>query len=247
MLAELLGAEGSAPPAPITLYAVTGTSGQAFNMQTLREFSKLQRLYGLYQRWLEVIKRELSEPKPHPQLVRILSQFWQQQGQSAETIWREKVAWAILEFGDPLPPVEQFLYEVRARGDSPRPLVRGSIEVLRHYVQEVLGMHEDFQRVLAGFGHTLGRAAQEHNEMSLLYDLRNAKSLQDFYRMLNDAQFRLQVTVPEALLRVETGERIAGAPWVRVKTLLSIYAMNAYLWRGAPQREEESVTTGEEG
>jgi hypothetical protein len=33
-------------------------------------------------------------------------------------------------------------------------------------------------------------------------------------------------------LRIERGERIAGVPWVRVKTLLSIYAMNAYLRRG---------------
>jgi len=38
-------------------------------------------------------------------------------------------------------------------------------------------------------------------------------------------------------LRIERGERIAGVPWVRVKTLLSIYAMNAYL-RGGRSAEE---------
>jgi hypothetical protein len=38
-------------------------------------------------------------------------------------------------------------------------------------------------------------------------------------------------------LRIERGERIAGVPWVRVKTLLSIYAMNAYL-RGERSAEE---------
>jgi hypothetical protein len=242
LLAMLLGASTSAPPAPITLYAITGTPGQAFNMQALREFSKLQQLYRLYEKWLEVIAIEVQDPNPYQRLVKVLSQFWQQQGKSIESIWRDKIAWAILEFGDPLPFVEQFLFEASAKENNPRPLVRGTIAVLNHYLQEVLGMDEQFQRTLAGFGHSLGAAAQERNEMGLLYALRNAKNPEDFYRVLNDAQFRLQVTIPEALLRIERGERIAGAPWVRVKTLLSIYAMNAFLRKGASQAEEVTKT-----
>lgn len=103
-------------------------------------------------------------------------------------------------------------------------------------------MDEKFQHTLAGFGHSLGTAAQEHSEMGLLYALRNAKNPEDFYRVLNDAQFRLEVTIPEAILRIEKGERIVGVPWVRVKTLLSIYAMNAYLRKAAPQTEETQPT-----
>jgi hypothetical protein len=106
-------------------------------------------------------------------------------------------------------------------------------------------MEEQFQRILAGFGHSLGQAAQEHNEMGLLYALRNAKNPEDFYRVLNDAQFRLGVTIPEAILRIEKGERIAGVPWVRVKTLLSIYAMNTFLRKG-PSSAEELRTVEEE-
>ena len=55
LLAQLLGASETAiPTASITLYAVTGTPGKAFNMQALREFSKLQRLYRLYEEWLNL-------------------------------------------------------------------------------------------------------------------------------------------------------------------------------------------------
>ncbi|MEM4382299.1 MAG: hypothetical protein QXX19_08735, partial [Candidatus Caldarchaeum sp.] len=240
LLATLLGAGTSLPPAPITLYAITGTPGQAFNMQALREFSRLQRLYRLYEKWLEVINNKSIDSNPHQRLVKILSQFWTQQGQNRESIWRDKIAWAILEFGDPLPFVEQFLYEARAKEESPRPLVRGTIDVLNHYIQEVLGMDERFQRVLAGFGHSLGTAAQEHNEMGLLYALRNAKNPEDFYRMLNDVQFRLELTIPEPLLRIDERHRIAGVPWMLVKTLLSIYALNTYLPKGAPQAEGEA-------
>ncbi|GBC81073.1 hypothetical protein HRbin10_00178 [bacterium HR10] len=243
LLASLLGATDTGiPPTPITLYAITGAPGQAFQMKALREFSKLQRLYRLYESWLEVIRQHGIDANPHQRLVQIWSQFWAQQGQNRESLWRERIAWALLEFGDPTPFVEHFLFEARAREENPRPLVRGTLEVLNQYLREVFHMNEQFQRTLAGFGHSLGTAAQQHNEMGLLYALRNAKNPEDFYRVLNDAQFRLQVTIPEALLRIERGERIAGAPWVRVKTLLSIYAMNAYLRGG---REEQSTSISE--
>jgi hypothetical protein len=239
LLATLLGAT-EASPAPITLYAITGEPGQAFNMQALREFSQLHRLYRLYEQWLAVLRQATQEPAPHQRLVKVLSQFCQTQGQRVETLWRDRVCWAILEFGDPLPYVEAFLYEVQAKEEKKnrRPLVWGTIPILDHYIKEILGMSEQFQKILAGFGHELGAKAHEHNEMGLLYALRNAKNPEDFYRMLNDAQFRLGTTIPEALLKIEPGERIAGTPWVRVKTLLSIYAMNAYLYKEKPTKQE---------
>lgn len=233
LLAELLGAT-ERPPAPLTLYAISGKPGQAFNMQALHEFSKLQRLYQLYEGWLEML-REKGFENPHQQLVDIFGQFWTWQGQDRETLWRDKIAWAIMEFGDPSPFIEQFLYEARAKEKNPYPLVRGTLDVLNQYLREVLNMDEQFQRTLAGFGHSLGTIAREHNEMGLLYALRNAKNPEDFYKVLNDIQFRLELTIPEALLRIEKGERIAGTPWVRVKTLLSIYAMNAYLRKDPTQ------------
>lgn len=235
LLAALLGATEQ-PPAPLTLYAISGKPGQAFNMQSLQEFSKLQRLYQLYEVWIRML-REKGSSNPHRQLVMVFEQFETWYGQKRETLWRDKVAWAILELGDPSPFIEQFLYEARAKEESRRPLAWGTTDVLNQYLQEVFGMDEQFQRILSGFGHSLGEAAHQRDEMGLLYALRNAKNPEDFYRVLNDVQFRLKITIPEALLRIERGERIAGVPWVRVKTLLSIYAMNAFLRKGASQPE----------
>ncbi len=244
LLAAILGAKGEGFSAPLTLYAITGKPGQAFNMQALREFSRLQRFYLLYNGWIRQLVTYYENP--HQRLELIFRQFRTQQGQNRESIWRDRIAWAVLEFGDPLPSIEQFLYEARAREQRPAPLVGGTMEVFRYYLQEVMGMDEQFQRMLAGFGHTLGATAQQQNEMGLLYAIRNSKNPEDFYRVLNDVQFRLQITIPEALLRIEKGERIAGVPWARVKTLLSIYAMNAYLRKIAPEREEATPTVEEE-
>ncbi len=231
-LAEFLGAT-VVTSLPVTLYAISGKPAQAFNMTDLREFSRLHDLFQLYERWLEAVSE--VDKNPHGRVVTVFRQFQAQQGKSWETLWRDRIAWSVLSFSDPFPFIEQFLYEVRVREESPRPLVRGTLEVFEQYGQEVMGMDEQFQRTLAGFGHNLGTAAQEHNEMGLLYELRNAKNPEAFYRVLNDAQFRLETTIPEALLRIEKGERIAGVPWVRVKTILAIYAMNAFLRKAGNQ------------
>jgi len=53
------------------------------------------------------------------------------------------------------------------------------------------------------------------------------------------------MTIPEALLRIEKGERIFGVPWVRVKTLLAIYAMNSYL-REYARKDKDSATLEKE-
>ncbi|MCS6949318.1 MAG: hypothetical protein RMM06_02260 [Armatimonadota bacterium] len=215
---------------PVVLYAVTGVPAQAFDMKQLKEFSRLQQLFRLYEQWTKIVVDRYGAANPHQQIVRILEQFWVQRQRERETIWRDRIAQAVLELSDPLPTIEEFLFDIRAKEESPRPLRQGTEEILLdNYSKEVSQMDEDFIKALSSFGRRLGEAAQAGNERGLLYSLRNAKNVEEFYRVLNDIQFRLSLTVPESLLKLEKGERIAGAPWKRVKHMLAIYSMNAYL------------------
>lgn len=231
LLAELLGAQ-SAAPKPLQLYAITGKQGKAFDIQSLKEFSRLASLYRLYEAFFQV----LPEDRPQEILETIFRQFQKKEGRGYNTIWREKIAAAVLDFSDPLPFVEDFLYE----GAEKRPLAYKSLEVFEVYLKEVLNMDAQLLKVIRGFGYSLGRKAQEENEMGLLYALRNAKNLDEFFRVLNDIQYRLELTVPEDILAVEPGDLIKGSPWKRVKTLLSIYAMNAFLRAQTEKAKEAS-------
>ncbi len=228
---------------PLTLYAVTGQIGQAVKINSVVEISKLMSLYRLYDKWITILRN--GSPNPHEQIVTVFRQFEARQGNKLETVWRDRVARAILEFTDPVPSIESFLYDVRARQKPAerRALAYGTEDILNHYLQEVLNMPEEVQKTLAGFGRSLGVMVHERKEMGLLYALRNSKNPEQFYRVLNDIQFRLGMTVPEPLLRIGTGERIADVPWVRVKTLLSIYAMNAYLRKETRGEESANDTT----
>jgi len=227
---------GELPPIPseLKLYGISGQPGKRFNMGSFEEFSRFQELYRLYRDWLAALTTRWPQEDQVRLVNHIWDQFYQRRERGTETIWRERIARDLLGFGDFFPYVEQFLYEVRAKESPPRPLSKGSEEVFGIYAKGVLGMKEELNHKLKGFGHTLGRTAQKEGEMGLLYSLRNAKSLEEFYRVLNDIQFRLEMTIPEELLGLE-GEKIMGLPWSMVKTHLSIYAMNAYLRAARPQ------------
>ncbi|OAQ20073.1 hypothetical protein [Thermosulfurimonas dismutans] len=222
LLKKLFGASDGGSAQPLVLYVVTGKPGQAFNMQLFKEFGRLAALYRLYKKWINLFE---DYDRPQKIVENVFRQFQKKEGRNFHTIWRDRISAAVLEMGDPLPFVEEFLYE----GADKKPLVFGTLEVLEVYLKEVLEMDADLLKVIRGFGYNLGSTAQRENEMGLLYALRNAKNLDEFFRVLNDVQYRLRLTVPEDLLVVEPGESIKGSPWRRVKTLLSIYTMNAYL------------------
>jgi hypothetical protein len=233
ILEELTGAQPVAGN-PIVVYAISGTGGKSFSMRAFTQFDRFQQFYRLYCRWIE----GLPVNNPHRALAHVFRQFQHRRQRTEETIWREWVCAAILKQTDPSPAIEAFLYDVCT--EVRRALSYGTLEVLQIYLQEVLKMDERLLKIINGFGYELGRVAAEKSEMGLLYALRNAKNLDQFLEVLNQIQFTLERTISPELLRVEPGERIAGAPWNRVKTLLAIHAMNAYLRTKYPASEAQS-------
>ncbi|MDM7460441.1 MAG: hypothetical protein P3X24_002160 [bacterium] len=234
LLAELTGAQ-PITSSPIVVYAISGSAGgKSFSMKALHQFDRFQPLYRLYCRWLETLQTDNS----HETLKTVFRQFLHRRNRSEETLWREQICRAILQQADPLPPLEAFLYEVSA--SQKKPLTFGTLEVFQIYLQEVMHMDEKLLNILKGFGYELGKQAAGKKDMGLLYALRNSKNLDQFLEVLNRVQFTLGITVNPELLRVESGERIAGAPWNRAKTLLAIYAMNANLREVQPQKNEAS-------
>jgi hypothetical protein len=233
MLAELTGAQPIVAGNPIVVYAFSGEGGKSFSMRAFTQFDRFHLFYHLYCRWID----GLDVTNPHSALAQVFRQF-QHKRQRTETIWREWVCSAMLKQTDPSPPIEVFLYDVGA--EIRRALSYGTLEVLQIYLQEVLKMDERLLNIIKGFGYELGRVAAEKSEMGLLYALRNAKNLDQFLEVLNQIQFTLERTINSELLRVEPGERIAGTPWNRVKTLLAIHAMNAYLRTKYPASETQS-------
>jgi len=232
-IAEFLEEKISKYKEDLRLYAISGKPGNAFNMSGIMEFSKFNALYNLYNLWLEKIANKYpDEPSPIDIVNGALEQFFvKQQNKKIETIWRDKISWAILEFGDPFPYIETYLFEgVPSLKENKRfGLRKGTMVIFEEYAKEVLKMDEKQLKILAAFGHEIGEASAKKEDMGILYSLRNAKNIDEFLRVLNDINFKLGLRVNEELLKIEK-DKIMGQPWMRIKTLLSIYAMNRYLW-----------------
>jgi hypothetical protein len=240
LLAELTGAQPIVGN-PIVLYAISGSyGGKSFSMRLLTHFDQFQPLYRLYIQWLDGLRAS----NPHQTLVQVFRQFQHRRQQRTETLWRDQICRAILQRADPLPVLEMFVYDVCT--EMKRSLAYGTLEVFETYAKEVMKMDQQLLKILSGFGYHLGSQAADRSEMGLLYALRNAKNLDQFLEVLNQIQFTLNVTINPELLRVEPGERIAGVPWNRVKTLLAIHAMNAYLRKKYPQAPNQSEEGGEQ-
>ncbi len=225
------------PSNELRLFAITGNkskSSKSFSMSEIIEFSKFNSLYALYNQWLKVLSDKYPEMISAMDIVEnVFKQFYiTQQKQKKETIWRDKICWMVMEFKDPFPYIESFIFEKNRAQRSEKKyggLIKGTMVIFEEYAKEVLKMDEKQLKILAAFGHEIGEASAKKEDMGILYSLRNAKNIDEFLRVLNDINFKLGLRVNEELLKIEK-DKIMGQPWIRIKTLLSIYAMNRYLW-----------------
>ncbi len=242
-IAEFLEEEFIQSKEELRLFAVSGKPGKGFNMTGIIEFSRFNALYKLYNLWLDILSKKYPE---EPSVINIISQVFEQffiiqPNKKVETIWRDKICWMILEFKDPFPYIESYLFEgIGSQKKNVGGLKKGTMVVFEEYAKEVIKMDEKQINIVAAFGHEIGRASAEKDDMGILYSLRNAKNIDDFLKVLNDINFKLGLTVNEEFLKID-GDRIMGQPWIRIKTLLSIYAMNQYLW----QKKKEGDKDGE--
>jgi len=225
-LGALLGLVPAEPALvqPLRLIVLTAERRtRGFDVHRVYEYESPAGLYAIYRRWLEALHRIRDDPRSR--IERAFAQFVDRAAN--DTRYRNEIARAVLEARDPLPWIESFLFDVALRAN--RPLETGTEEIFAIYANEVLEMSEALQRTIGSFGWRLGRAAHAQREFGVLYSLRNARTPEQYLRVLNDAQFRLSLTIPSLLISLHEGERIEGTPWLRVKTLLCISAMNAYL------------------
>ena len=137
---------------------------------------------------------------------------------------REKLFERILHFKHPWGEIEKFLSEQIAEKDSQKfPFLYQFIDI----IGKEIGMEERILKMCEGIGNAVGEFCFEANKKTLLYDLRNATSIEEFLFKLNQIQFQTEgIIIPSSLL-TEMDRR----NWDLYKSLISICAMNTYIGR----------------
>lgn len=162
-----------------------------------------------------------------------------------DTTWRDKLCNAILNFRSVASIVENYLGEVKVKEE------KGSIpyldKILLIYNQKTNNkMNADLVKLCQNIGINIGIYSYAEKDRSCLYSLRNAKSRVEFLKALELIQFRIMESdkVQDQYKTKNYQDFFTNLPdgrdWEEMKSMVSIFSMNSYLYEKQKTNKEES-------
>jgi len=161
-----------------------------------------------------------------------------------DTTWRDKLCNAILNFRSVASIVENYLGEVKVKEE------KGSIpyldKILLIYNQKTNNkMNADLVKLCQNIGINIGIYSYAEKDRSCLYSLRNAKSRVEFLKALELIQFRIMESdkVQDQYKTKNYQDFFTNLPdgrdWEEMKSMVSIFSMNSYLYEKQKTNKEE--------
>jgi len=226
------------------IYSFMAIGGRGTDFRGFFEYARLESAFEFFKQLdeslavaFERIPEELRFGYT-PNFRSIYSQFYTVRetagGQRYDTLVRERLAERLLNFEPIHDIIEAFLFEVQRS-------VWFLDEFVRFCAKEVDGMEASLLDLTQKLGGLIGAKASESEKKSVLYDIRNAKNLDEFLRTLNHIQFTFEKEGGIHIHR-ELLEALDEGSWERYKSLVSIFAMNTYLaelYRKGKQQPKE--------
>lgn len=162
-----------------------------------------------------------------------------------DTIWRDRLCNEILSFKSIVGSIESYLGEVKIKEE------KGSIsyldKILLIYNQKTNNkMNADLVKLCQNIGINIGIYSYAEKDRSCLYSLRNAKSRVEFLKSLELIQFRIMESdkVADQYKTKNYLEFFTNLPdgkdWEEIKSMVSIFSMNSYLFEKQKTTKEES-------
>lgn len=162
-----------------------------------------------------------------------------------DTTWRDKLCFDILNFNSIAGTIESYLGEVKIKEE------KGSIpyldKILLIYNQKTNNkMNADLVKLCQNIGINIGIYSYAEKDRSCLYSLRNAKSRVEFLKALELIQFRIMESekVQDQYKTKNYLEFFTSLPdgrdWEEMKSMVSIFSMNSYLYEKQKTTKENS-------
>lgn len=153
--------------------------------------------------------------------------------QNRDTPWKDWLAKHILDFTGISRLVEEFLGDVAMRDGRAHFFLAFFTEI---YTKEMQTMNANTVDLCKKLGNQIGRRCYELQDKGILYSLRNARNRTVFLKVLSDAQFKLEIGIPEQFFHdlPDTPE------WEEMKSLVTIFGMNSFLYHGQKQGGQQN-------
>ncbi len=124
---------------------------------------------------------------------------------------------------------ERFLGEVKIKDENSRdiPYLDKIIEIYDKQTQK--NMKTKMVEMCKTLGNRIGAYCRENDDKGILFSIRNVKSRIEFLNVLADIQFRTEIGYSEEFFK----ELPDNEEWEEYKALVSIFAMNSFLYKQA--------------
>ncbi len=208
----------------------------------VKEYTSLTYLFNLF----ETFELGEQDQSYYVHFKNFVKHFTQRlDGGKYDTTWRDKLCNAILNFRSVAGIVESYLGEVKVKEE------KGSIpyldKILLIYNQKTNNeMNADLVKLCQSIGINIGIYSYAEKDRSCLYSLRNAKSRVEFLKALELIQFRIMESekVQDQYKTKNYQDFFTNLPdgrdWEEMKSMVSIFSMNSYLYEKQKTNKEES-------
>lgn len=208
----------------------------------VKEYTSLTNLFNLF----ETFESGEKDQSYYTHFKNFVMHFTQRLDSGKyDTTWRDKLCYAILNFRSVASIVENYLGEVKVKEE------KGSVpyldKILIIYNQKTNNkMNTDLVKLCQNIGINIGIYSHAEKDRSCLYSLRNAKSRVEFLKALELIQFRIMESdkVANQYKTKNYFEFFTSLPdgkdWEEMKSMVSIFSMNSYLFEKQKSIKEES-------
>jgi len=94
-------------------------------------------------------------------------------------------------------------------------------------------MKAEMVDICKAVGNRIGAYCRENDDKGILFSIRNAKSRTEFLNVLAETQFRTGVSYSETFFK----DLPDNSQWEEYKALVSIFAMNSFLFKESKIKE----------
>lgn len=198
----------------------------------VKEYTSLNALFELFDCFADNGTDERSYREPFLNFVRYFNK--RLDSGKYDTTWRNRLCSDILSFRSILKTVEWFMGEVKMKEDIGNIIFLDKIiEIYNSKTQKI--MKAEMVDICKAVGNRIGAYCRENDDKGILFSIRNAKSRTEFLNVLAETQFRTEVSYGETFFK----ELPDNSQWEEYKALVSIFAMNSFLFKDKKTTEKQ--------
>jgi hypothetical protein len=201
----------------------------------VKEYTSISTLFDLFDSFENQEGDELNYREPFFNFIRYF--YKSLDGGKHDTTWRNRICSDILSFRSILKTVELFMGEVKMRekdGKGGILFLDRIIEIYNFKTQR--DMKAEMVDICKAVGNRIGAYCRKEDDKGILFSIRNAKSRIEFLNVLAETQFRTEVSYGETFFK----ELPDNAQWEEYKALVSIFAMNSFLYKEKKQADSNN-------